>query len=671
MKKNILIAAILLQLLCGNTLVAQTDSVKAFPGAEGSGAYAVGGRYGSVYRVTNLNTDGPGSFKDAISQPDRIIIFTVSGIIEYNGNNLDIEKDNLTIAGQTAPGEGICFKKASIHVGGKDVIIRYLRSRVGYTEVNGEPEHRDGFSIDIDEGEKIIVDHISVSWATDENLTHANDTKNVTVQNCFIAEGLNYYDPNNSPNRHGFGSIMGSDLAAEVNFHHNLYAHHERRSPRFASRDGNRNFVDFRNNVIYDCYDQTGLNNPRDSVNANYISNYLKYGPNTPDDIKYNLFNIRGKFIRMFADENYIFENPEYTADNWEAMTYKDGASEELSKVDTSFSASPVTTENAEDAYNNVLNFSGAILPSRDFNDSRIADDVENGTGIMMEYETDLGENPWGEYYSLPYPDDSDEDGMPDFWEDQFSLNKNDPTDNMTITSNGYANIEHYINNTDPSNSGTPIVYIGAYRSRVYEEGAKKGSFRIYRTSGTGQSLTVRYALSGEAVNEEDYNVLSGECTIEAGEIFKEIEIIPVEDSIEEETEKVIVSLAGSEDNYNIGCPSQTVVVINDAQSVTRIKDQSDIIPSSFRLYDNYPNPFNPATQIKYCIDKPGIVSLEIFNTLGSRVITLVNEFQTAGNYELTWNAENSSGSKVVSGTYICRLHLNGKSMFTKMVLLK
>jgi hypothetical protein len=318
-----------------------------------------------------------------------------------------------------------------------------------------------------------------------------------------------------------------------------------------------------------------------------------------------------------------------------------------------------------------VLNFSGAILPSRDFNDMRIADDVENGTGIMVEYETDLGENPWDEYYSLPYPDDSDEDGMPDYWEDQFDLDKNDPDDNMTITAGGYANIEHYINNTDPSNSGTPIVYTGAYRSRVSEEGTCKGSFRIYRMTGIEQALNVKYTLSGEAVNEEDYNLLSGECTIEAGKIYKEVEITPVADSLTEGSEKVIVTLDRSDTSYNIGCPSQTLVVINDPQSTTEIDGQTGILPSSFKLYENYPNPFNPATQIKYSIHEPGIVSLEIFNVLGSKVKTLINEFQSAGEYTLTWHADNTIGAKVVSGTYICRLHLKGKSMSTKLVYLK
>ncbi|MBU2491674.1 MAG: T9SS type A sorting domain-containing protein [Bacteroidetes bacterium] len=671
MKTNFIITALQLLILFGNIVVAQIDSIKAFPGAEGSGAFALGGRYGSVYRVTNLNTSGPGSFHDAVSQPNRIIIFTVSGIIDYKNETFYINKDNLTIAGQTAPGNGICFKGTCVRLGGKDVIVRHLRSRVGYIESDGKPQHRDGFSIDIDGGENIIADHISVSWASDENLTHANDTKNVTVQNCFIAEGLNYYDPNNSPNQHGFGSIIGSDLESEVNFHHNLYAHHEQRAPRFASRDGNRNLVDFRNNVIYDCYNQTGLNNPADSVNTNYINNYLKYGPNTPNDIKYNLFNIRGKYIRMYANGSYIFENPEFSTDNWKSMTYKDGASEQVSKVNTPFLTSSVTTESAEDAYKNVLNFGGAILPSRDFNDMRIADDVANGSGIMIEYESDLGENPWGEYYSLPYPDDLDEDGMPDFWEDQFGLDKSNAADNMTLSSGGYTNIEHYINNTDPTDSLTPIVYVGAYRSRVTEDGTKNGSFRIYRTSGVQQSLTIKYTLSGEAVNEEDYKLLSGACTIEAGETFKEVEITPIEDNINEGDEKVIVTLDRLENNYNIGCPSQTLVVINDPQNTTGIEKKTNLIPSTFELKENFPNPFNPTTQIKYSIDEPGFVSLEIFEVLGSKVTTLVSEFQTVGEYTLTWNAKNSIGVKVASGTYICRLNLNGKSLSTKMALLK
>jgi len=642
----------------------------AFPGAEGSGGYAVGGRFGSVYKVTNLNTEGPGSFADAVSKSNRIIIFTVSGIINFNGQSIDINKDNITIAGQSAPGDGICFKLTSMHIGGKDVIIRHIRSRVGYTTENGLPKHKDGLSIDVDNGENIIVDHASVSWASDENLTHANDTKNVTVQFCYIAEGLNYFDPNNQPNRHGLGSIIGSDLAgAEVNFHHNLYAHHEKRSPRFASRDGNRNLVDFRNNVIYDCYDETGLNNPSDSVNANYIGNYLKYGPNTPNSIKYQLFNIRGKFIRMYAADNYVFQNSERTADNWKAMAYDDGASLSISQVVSPFETVRVTTDNAETAYDKVLDIGGAILPSRDINDNRISNDVLNGTGIMVEYETDLGKNPWGNFYSLPYPDDADDDGIPDFWEDQYGLDKNNPADNMSIAANGYANIEHYLNNTDPSGENSSIVFAGGYKSRAVEKG-DQGSFRIYRSGNLQNFLTVKYSVSGDAAPGEDYDSLQGEAVIESGKDYVEIPVHSLPDAIKEDDEKIIITLESSSD-YMIGCPSRALIVLEDEKETTAVSNQNYEIPGEVSLNANYPNPFNSETRIRYTTAGNQLVRLEIFDILGRRVNILVNQIQPAGKYEINWGGKDSAGTGMPSGIYFYRLAYNKNSITKKMIMLE
>lgn len=655
---------------CACSLRAQT--IPAFPGAEGSAAAAIGGRYGSVYKVTNLNTDGPGSFLDAVSQPNRIIVFTVSGIIDYQGQTLMIDKDNLTIAGQTAPGDGICFKGTTVRLGGKDVIARFLRSRVGYLERNGIPDHRDGFSLDLDGADKVIADHISVSWASDENLTNANDTKNITVQNCFIAEGLNYFDPNNSPNRHGFGSIIGSDIqGAEVNFHHNLYAHHEKRAPRFASRDGKRNFIDFRNNVIYNCYDETGLNNPNDSINANYIGNYLKYGPNTPDKIKYQLFAIGGKFIKLYADANYVYEHPERTADNWKAMIFEKGASLAISKADSAFPSSFITTQTAEAAYEYVLDSGGALLPSRDFNDSRIADNVRNGTGLKIEYETDLGENPWGEYYSLPYPEDTDDDGMPDYWEDQFGLNKNVGSDNMTISSGGYANIEHYINNTDPTGQSSEIIFVGGYNTRTFENGNKDGSFRIYRNTARDIATTVKYSVSGDAASGVDFQTLSGEAVIPAGADFVEVRVKPISDSLKENDEKVIITLTPTQNGYKIGSPSQTLIVIKDSDQSTDVNEDENQIPSKFSLEQNYPNPFNSETRINYFIPSEQNVRLEVFDMLGRSVKKIIDGRFQPSKYTAVWNGTDNSGKIVSSGIYFYRMITDTEIQSRKMILLE
>lgn len=212
----------------------------SFPGAEGAGACASGGRGGSVYRVINLNADGPGSLADAVSRPNRIVVFAVSGTIDLTRKNgkhsgaLQIAQPNITVAGQSAPGEGICIRGGSIHVAAGNVILRHLRVRRGYVASGSS-----GDSVDIKgQFENVIVDHISTSWATDENLTLTNAT-NVTAQYCIAAEGLDYYNPEQSPFRHSEGSLFGSHTpGGHMTIHHTIYAHNRLRNPRTTGHSG-------------------------------------------------------------------------------------------------------------------------------------------------------------------------------------------------------------------------------------------------------------------------------------------------------------------------------------------------------------------------------------------------------------------------------------------------
>ena len=224
--------------------VAVSGHILAFPGAEGYGKYTAGGRGGKVYEVTNLNDFGKGSLRAAVeAEGSRTVVFRVSGTIDLK-SNLTIRNPYITIAGQTAPGDGICIKRYPLSIGADEVIIRYIRVRLG------DESGVDADAISSRYNKNLIIDHVSASWSVDETMSIYHN-ENVTVQWCLIAESL--YQSNHIKGHHGFGGIWGSNYST---YHHNLLAHHSSRNPRFASGCGN---TDYRNNVLYNwgyqsCY---------------------------------------------------------------------------------------------------------------------------------------------------------------------------------------------------------------------------------------------------------------------------------------------------------------------------------------------------------------------------------------------------------------------------------
>jgi hypothetical protein len=558
--RKISVIAVLFSLLISiqNPLYSQ----KAFPEAEGAGAFTVGGRNGSIYHVTNLNKTGPGSLADAVSGSNRIIVFDVSGIIDINQGELEIKGSNLTIAGQTAPGDGIWVKNALTTISGSEIIMRNLRFSHGYWGVSA---HHD--VINMGKVNHVILDHISAFWGTDETLSPFNKINNITVQYCLMAEGLNYFDPVNTPPLHGFGGIIGSKIEGTITMHHLLWAHFSRRCPRFSGdkKGVNTCLVDYRNNVTFNCSDHTGNNNNKAKVNINFTGCYLKYGPSTPEWLKYSIFQPQKNHIRMYLENNYIWGNPSFTDDNWSSIVWDgDGINHESEiRVDSPFIVPEVLTDPPELAYEKVLESSGALLPSRSINDRRIVNDVMEGTGSVIDYETDLPEAYYNaEFYSIEKPADTDNDGMPDTWEDQFGFDLNDPGDNVTTGAGGYNNVEHYLNNTHPQGETGPVVYIAAYDSRADETRQESGQFYIYRTGSTFSSLTVDYEVSGSAIEGTDFKTLSGFIEIPAGQYKAPLIIDPVADKdSNEENEEVIITLSASE-HYFIGCPSASLVVI-------------------------------------------------------------------------------------------------------------
>ncbi|WP_051539223.1 hypothetical protein, partial [Prolixibacter bellariivorans] len=419
----------------------------AFPGAEGFGAYAMGGRGGQVIYVTNLKDNGTGSLRWAVEQEGpRTIVFGISGTIELK-NRLRIKNPYITIAGQTAPGGGICLKGETLQILTHDVVVRYLRVRLGDGKYGiGSKQGKDAISVSA--GENIIVDHCSASWTLDEALSAATSKPtltNVTVEWCFITEGLN-------PDNHGFGSLIRGTGGAKYSYLHNLYANNKGRNPRPGNYNSNPYYkdpkgllLDFRNNVIYNWGgDHAGYNADSISVTRlNYVGNYLIPGVDSKNNgIAYSTGSPYNK--SYFAGNYYNGKLPE---NQWSLVKFRknwtDGEIGDYKQTNP-FETGLVNKEDAKSAYHRVLETGGAFLPKRDAVDQRIVNDVKNRTGKIIKSQEDVGG--WPELQSAPALKDSDKDGMPDSWEVKNGLNPNNAADGNTVASDGYTMLEKYMN---------------------------------------------------------------------------------------------------------------------------------------------------------------------------------------------------------------------------------
>ena len=419
----------------------------AFPGAEGFGKYAIGGRGGRVIAVTNLNDDGPGSFRAACdAEGPRTVVFRVSGTIPLK-RYLKIYNPYITIAGQTAPGDGICIRNYAVEFRTDHVIIRYIRFRPG----DGAGVEMDGFG---GQGNQAIIDHCSVSWSIDETLS-INKARNFTVQWCMATESL--YNSIHKKGHHGYGGLWGGPGGS---WHHNILAHHSSRNPR-ASGNKESGLMDCRNNVIYNWGFQSAYGGelwPR-----NWISNYYKPGPATESKVKDRIFYQANSNGRMFADGNFVSGFPEITKDNWKGgiQFSPDGdASESTLRVNEPYTVAPVRTQTAEEALEYVLQNAGASLV-RDPIDARIVNEVRTGTAKygatwmgggkgIIDSPNDVGG--WPELKSKAAPTDTDSDGMPDEWEISHALDPKSKGDGaLDRDHDGYTNVEEYLNSLVPA----------------------------------------------------------------------------------------------------------------------------------------------------------------------------------------------------------------------------
>lgn len=483
--KRMLLTTLLLSGLCLTaTELSAQEKTPAFPGAEGFGRYTSGGRGGDVYHVTSLADDGSeGTLRWACSQKGvKTIVFDVSGTIHLK-YALDITIGNVTIAGQTAPGDGICVADYPVAIKANNVIVRYMRFRLGNNNVTVDgADGWDGFG-GFDH-QDWMIDHCSVSWSIDECLSVLGN-KNTTVQWCLAAQSL--VNAGHSKGAHGYGGNWGGSGAS---FHHNLLAHHGSRTPRLGPRPTTQldERMDMRNNVIYNfggngCYGGEGMT-------VNIVNNYYKPGPGSPSGNKgYRIAGIgvrNNKYVetypayapalhlwgKYYVTGNYNSKYNQVNNDNW---TYGIINQIDASGCDGTFTAETkdsiklaepmdfvlTTTHTADDAYNKVLDYAGASL-HRDSFDALMVSDTRNGvasftgSGLSKGFVNSQNDNKpadaddswsaWPTLASAEAPTDTDGDGMPDEWEIANGLDATDPNDGKTIGADGYSNLENYLN---------------------------------------------------------------------------------------------------------------------------------------------------------------------------------------------------------------------------------
>lgn len=463
--------------------------IPAFPGAQGGGMYSFGGRGGKVYVVSNLKDRGPGSFRGALEAGGpRIVVFNVAGIIRLE-ERINIRAPYLTIAGSTAPGDGVCIAGDTVEIDTHDVIIRHMRFRRGTTWVGDRNDSLGGNPVG-----NIMIDHVSASWGLDENMSMYRHmyqppdgskeeklpTVNITIQNSIFSEALNTY-------HHAFGSTIGGYNST---FHHNLWACNTGRNPSV----GMIYDFTFANNVVFNWRHRTTDGGDHRSF-YNLINNYFKPGPVTPRNkpIGHRFLKPESRrakppvddYGRAYVAGNIVEGNAKVSADNWGGGVQVDsiGDPDQILKAirsDKPYPHAYLDLEPASDAYKRVLDHAGATLPVRDAVDRRIVETVRTGkvTSVAgskireqlsnpnyskekideMIHEVSLGiitdiEQVGG------YPDyrgeayrDTDADGMPDDWEGKHGLDLKDPSDASTdLNGDGYSNIEDFINGLDPS----------------------------------------------------------------------------------------------------------------------------------------------------------------------------------------------------------------------------
>jgi hypothetical protein len=540
--------------LVTNVVQAQTP---AFPGADGGGKFTTGGRGGKVLYVTSLADDGSvGTLRWAVSQSGaRTILFKVSGLITLK-SELRISNGNVTIAGQTAPGDGICLKNYVCTINADNVIIRFIRFRLGNEVVGNESDAIWGRY-----KKNIILDHCSASWSIDECASFYSN-ENFTMQWCVIAESLN--NSGHAKGAHGYGGLWGGKNAS---FHHNLIAHHNSRNPRFNGwkRSGlgytnpmDEERVDFRNNVVYNWGDN-GSYGGEAAGKYNIVGNYLKYGPGTKSSIRYKVTQVDidasssygQRFGTYYIQDNFVYGSPANTQNNWAGVTYASGVNTTSCKTSVPFASYSIAQHTAETAFERVLDYAGASL-SRDAVDARIVNETRNGTATyngsvsgkkgLIDTQNDVGG--WPAYNSTAAPADSDSDGIPDGWLDANYPGK---TANQ-LNAEGYTYLEVYINSlveniTAGQNEGALVS--GIFSPKMSNDTSIQAIYqpnnnKLILKSDDNINRIILRDLAGRTLKSESFN--NQDVSIDVSELSSSVYLISVYDNAKNvKTIKVIL----------------------------------------------------------------------------------------------------------------------------------
>ena len=418
-------------------------AIDAFLGALGAGRASVGGRGGALLRVTNLNDSGPGSLRAAVeTEGPRTVVFDIGGTIRL-ATPLRIREPRITIAGQTAPGGGITLRDQPLLISADDVVVRYIRSRLG-DESRVETD-----AVTIDRGQRIILDHVSASWSVDETLSIGSRDRAidaVTVQWSIIAESLNLSV--HAKGDHGYGSLVRGNRGARFTFHHNLWASHRARMPRpgnYLTPDVDRvgPLFEFTNNVFYNWgQGHAGYNSDSDPATVStyaFVANAYRRGPDSSGAV---IFEEESTAAHAWFEGNSI--DGVVPADPWAPVTGDDAPGYRLTALpDWAVGA----TQTADQAWTSVLAGAGASR-ARDAVDARIVAGVLAGTGRIIDSQGDVGGwpdleagNPWV---------DTDGDGMPDDWETAQGLDPALPDGAADRNGDGYTNLEDWLNSLAP-----------------------------------------------------------------------------------------------------------------------------------------------------------------------------------------------------------------------------
>lgn len=648
----------------------------AFPGAEGFGKYTTGGRGGEVYAVTNLSDSGLGSFRDAVNkQGPRIIIFRVSGTIVLE-TDVKIRNNDISIFGQTAPGDGIAISGRSVVIDADNVIIQHMRFRPG------DISDQDADGLDAlwgRENSDIMLSNLSMSWSVDETGSFY-DNENFTLQWSILSESM--YRSLHGKGSHGYGGIWGGHGAT---FHHNLLAHHTSRNPRFnGSRYSGRpdlELVDHRNNVIYNWGGNSAY--AAEGGRYNIVNNYYKPGPATssnedriiqpwPDNGSNS--QPAGTHGVFYINGNYVAGSETVTNDNWQGVDMSSSFSDYGITIGDLHAAEPFEVEDiesfesADSAFVSVLAKAGATLPRRDTVDSRIVREVAEGTATyggsygegtgIIDSQNDVGG--WPELLSAAAPEDSDADGIPDEWEVDNGLNPENPDDGKEINSSGYSNLESYVHSINSSEGEftpvpgelslvTPVgeTDVSVTPTFVWNPAQFAEGYQLQVKDGTGDGATVfvdsvvtdtTFSLSAE-------NALKGDATF-----FWRVRALNE-------------SGAGTWTSYRFFVTEMTTSSENEG-----------IVPNQFALDQNYPNPFNPQTVIRYSVPHTAYVEISVYDITGREVKKLVSENRSAGNYSVQFDASSLSSGVYLYSIKGVSLNGAGSEVFTqtrKMTLIK